>query len=187
MSKKSEKTKKSKFWDQYTNDTSKAMSWFRYGLLLDTEPLVIYLVGLYDKHNNSNYLKNLGHDKLDFTILTRFFERLKIKNFIVTPHVLSEFCSLTKIKIKPNNPNFHKFLEKMIPRIKEIKEIYTTKDEIIELEYDNLKKHGIADAGVLLLAKQNKLPIITNEWAMNGLLEKNNSLVFYLDDLKCLK
>jgi len=43
---------------------AKYNSFFRNGILLDTEMLYLLIVGTYDSQNNTNFLKKLSFDKL---------------------------------------------------------------------------------------------------------------------------
>lgn len=178
-----QKQRGNKFWDMYGSSPRKLSHKLQSGLFIDTEPLIIYLVGLYDSRYNSNYLSKFNKQKRDFTVLMRFFEQMKVKHFIVTPQILAEFWSLTKNHLDGRHPDF---IEKIIPYLKnDVIEKYVKKDEI--LESDILAKYGITDIGTLEVVKKNKYPALICEWALSGLLEKNDAMVIYFEQLKELK
>ncbi|MCK5698667.1 MAG: hypothetical protein KAH93_02385 [Candidatus Aenigmarchaeota archaeon] len=178
-----QKQRGNKFWNLYGSSPQKLSHELQLGLFLDTEPLIIYLVGLYDSRFRSNYLGKFNRQKIDFTVLARFFQQMKVKHFIVTPQILAEFWSLTKNNLGGRHPDF---IEKIIPYLKnDVIEEYVKKDVI--LESDIVTKYGITDIGTLTVVKNNKYPALICEWALSGLLEKNDAMVIYFEQLKELK
>ena len=70
-------------------------------LLLDTGPLLLYLVGFY----NTKYLSNINYNSQDHALLVDF---LKYREIVVTPQVLAEVSNLANNRLK--DAVSHKFI-----------------------------------------------------------------------------
>ena len=157
------------------------ISFFSGGLVLDTNVLILYLVGLFDIRNNHNYLNGFKYDKKDYFTLTKFIELAKIKNFIVTPHILTEFYSLTKNKIK--NKSWDAFVNSCSPFLLNFNEIYINKNEIIQ--HRKFRKFGFCDVGIkIIYEKRNCNAILTDDAPLHGSCIKSDMACIHFADVK---
>ncbi|MCK5321902.1 MAG: hypothetical protein KAJ47_01435 [Candidatus Aenigmarchaeota archaeon] len=182
MSKKKILQRNSKFWEMYGSSKLKLSLCFNKGLILDTKLLILYLVGIYDIRNKTHYLDRFSLCNKDYVFLTRFFEQMRvIDKLIITPQILSEFCSLINTRLKTNSSNF---MFNILSLLKDINEEYITKNEI--LEEDEFCKYGSTDIGIYIMSNNKDYPVITCDSDLTGLIEKNNNLVINFEEIKCL-
>ena len=166
----------------YGVSKSKLSICFNKGLVVDTKLLILYLVGVYDIRNKTYYLDRFSLCNKDYVFLTRFFEQMKvIDKLIITPQILSEFCSLINTRLKKNSSNF---MFTILPLLKNINEEYIKKNEI--LEENQFCKYGSTDMGIYIISNKKDYPIITCDRNLTGLLENNNNLVVNFEEIKCL-
>lgn len=153
-------------------------SYFRKGIIVDTGPLVLLLAGHYNYNSIGKSKLTAEFEKGDFDILTSFLS--KFRKIIVTPHVLAEVSNLINTKV--NKSNFADFIEKIIEKLSDFKEVYIQKDEIISRE--NVKKVGITDAGILLACERDNNLILTKDFRFKGLCISKGLPVIHFDKLR---
>lgn len=153
-------------------------SYFRKGIIVDTGPLILLLAGYY------NY-DLIGKNKLtaeftmeDFDILMGFLS--KFRAIIVTPHILAEVSNLINKGV--NKSNFADFIERVIEKLLDFKEVHIHKDEILVGE--EVKKVGITDAGILLACEEGDNLILTKDFKFNGLCISKGLPVIHFDKLR---
>lgn len=73
--------------------------------VIDTEPLIVLLVGFFDMKNNKRHLEkiNIKYNKSCYTALANYVSG---KEILITPQVLAEFYSLTRRDIKSDDWEF---------------------------------------------------------------------------------
>lgn len=116
-------------------------------ILIDTGPLLLYLVGSYDKR----YLSRFGYDEYEFLLLIRFLS--SFKKVYVTPQVLAEASNLAKRRLKEEY--YPIFIRRSIVLLVGLWEEYVAKDEIIKRS--ELPRFGITDASLLSTVDRDKL------------------------------
>lgn len=141
-------------------------------VFIDTDPLLLFLVGTYDLDLISKFrrLKGKYTDK-DFQILRQFLTRAGI--IVVTPGVLSEVSNLVKDRyhsdlIKSNNGI-----------LSQVKELYTPKDDI--LKSDALYKFGFTDTSIFLAAKDCHGHVLTADRPLYNYCRKFDVRAFHLE------
>ena len=107
-------------------DVSKFM---RNGILIDTDILLILFIGEFDKNNNTNYLKELHAEELDFRFIHRFLNSLKKIKYIITPHIFHEFYK--HIQAIFLEEDFKKFFKIFKDYIVSLEEKHIDKNKII--------------------------------------------------------
>jgi len=83
-------------------------------IITDTSPLLLLLIGLYDKNVIESFKRLSRYDSYDYDLLLQFITRRKI---IVTPQVLSEVSNFAN-RLKPNK--FSEFIEENKPTLEKI-------------------------------------------------------------------
>jgi len=164
-----------------TEHPYKLVPFFNRGVVLDTGMLLLYLVGLFDKSNNSNFLREFGYTKKDFAALTRFLELMKINTFVVTPHILTEFYSLTKNSIK--SEAWSRFLDLCMHNLLKFKEIHIEKDEI--LQHRRFKRLGFCDVGIKLICKKEHCnAMMTDDRDLHTVCKEADLMTIPFGDIK---
>ncbi|SNQ59842.1 PIN domain-containing protein [Candidatus Methanoperedens nitratireducens] len=108
-------------------------------IVIDTSPLLLLLMGLYDKNAINNFKRLSEYDSNDYDLLYQFVAKRKI---IVTPQVLSEVSNFAD-QLKNR---FSEFIEENRPNLEKIDEKYITKAEI--LTSPEVVKFGFTDTSI---------------------------------------
>ena len=125
-----------------------SLEWYRYKkIVIDTGPLLLYLVGFYRIKD----LEHFGYKDRDLLLLNEF-----LKNFseiLVTPHVLAEMSDLAESRL---NKRFSSFMFTSFDRLYALGEEYITKNEILGRK-NCVSKFGIADVASIGVSEKNIL------------------------------
>lgn len=132
-------------------------------LILDTNVLLLFLVGAYDP----NYIKdcplmkegNKVYEVQHFELVKKIIERFPNK-IVVTPHIISEVNMLSQINIKPKDRLGDYFMNL-------IKQLESYKEHLVALKIllnsGGVVEFGITDISLIEAAKQNKWLILTDD------------------------
>ena len=132
-------------------------------LVLDTNVLLIFLVGIYD----INYLRVCSltidgkriYDEEDFKLVEKIIKIFPNK-IVVTPHIISEVNMLSQIKI--NEPErLRNYFSKLIKQLENYKEDFIPLK--ILLNSGGIVEFGITDISLIEIARQKKWLILTND------------------------
>ncbi len=133
-------------------------------IITDTSPLLLLLMGLYDKNAIEDFKRLSGYDSDDYEILLQFVARRKI---IVTPQVLSEVSNFAD-QLKNR---FSEFIKENRPYLEKIDEKYITKTEI--LTSPEVVKFGFTDTSIILAAKENNALVLTDDFPLCNICKRN--------------
>lgn len=129
-------------------------------IITDTSPLLLLLMGLYDKNAIGDF-KRLSpkYDSEDYDLVLQFVARRKI---IVTPQVLSEVSNFAEgLKNK-----FSEFIEGNRPTLEKINEKYIPKTDILASQ--EVVKFGFTDTSIILAAKETNALVLTDDFPLFG-------------------
>jgi|SRR3989344_4581031 len=139
------------------------------GLIIDTNILLLFLVGSYSKEfiekcvlftdNNKRYCID------DFELLKKIFAYFQ--KLVVTPQVVAELSnlSITGGDIK-SKETFHAYINAVIDFLKSAEERHQKTDSIWGMELKTIGRFGFTDMTMFELSKQTKMPILTDELAL---------------------
>lgn len=150
-------------------------------ILIDTKPLLLFLVGIYDVRTNSNHLNSFGYTKKDFHILRKFFEQMKINSFVITPHIFTEFCYWIE---QENDYDLKLFIKNVLPfEATKIGEKYIEKDNI--LKNKEFEKFGATDTSIIIGSEEYN-SIITDEYNLSRCCDRNYGklVINFKEDIK---
>jgi len=133
-------------------------------IITDTSPLLLLLIGLYDKNVIESFKRLSRYDSYDYDLLLQFITRRKI---IVTPQVLSEVSNFAN-RLKPNK--FSEFIEENKPTLEKIDEKYIPKTDILASQ--EIVKFGFTDTSIILAAKETNALVLTDDYALLGKCKK---------------
>ena len=132
-------------------------------IIFDTSPLLLLLMGIYDKNAISGFKRLSEYDADDYELLMQFAYNRKI---IVTPHVLSEVSNFAdRLKDK-----FSEFLECTKMTLNRIDEKYIPKNII--LSTPEVIKLGFTDISIIIAAKENNALVLTNDFPLYGMCKR---------------
>lgn len=153
----------------------------RNGVLVDTNLLLVYLVGYYDYAtgyqtvNRSRYTKGT-YDPGDFDILNAMLERFRKR--ITTPHILAEVSNLVNQLPTGADTFCIELLKNIIPALQE----RTIPAE--ELAKENaFVAFGVADTSIIKAA-QDPCLVLTDDFKLSGYMASNGMDVLNFHEIK---
>jgi len=134
---------------------------FNRGLIVDTNLLILLIVGYFDKNYINQYKRTSTYSIKDFEILRDIVDRFEL--IVTTPHILAEVSNLCIDNKEPDkmSKRFGKFIMTFIDTIFKFKEIYISKNKILILDY--FKSLGLTDTALIEIARMNKYNVITDD------------------------
>jgi len=139
-------------------------NFYNRGIIVDTNLLILFLVGKYDIDYISKFKITYKYSIEDFEILRDFV--VKFKKIIITPHILAELSNLS-MKITENR--LKEYFKYFIEILKKSDEINIDKNSILLSKY--VDKIGITDVGIMLASENNDLLFITDEFRLANISE----------------
>ena len=135
------------------------------GLIVDTNILILFLVGSYDI-NQIEKLKVLNNsDKKysidDFKLLKELFEYFK--KIIIIPQVIAELSNLSITGGGVNGNKLNDYLQIVIKFLKRAEERHQQTNCLWGMELSVIGKYGFTDMTLFELSKQTKMQILTDE------------------------
>jgi hypothetical protein len=162
--------------------TSKIRKYGRSGVLVDTNLLLVYFVGLYDSVtgyeliNTFKYTKG-DYESGDFDILLAFLGEFEV--LVTTPHILAEVSnSITGGLTDPARDLCLGLMQQTIPSFQE--HHVPAKDLIGE---DLFRTYGVADMGILRTAAERHL-VLTDDYRLSGYLNQIGIDTLSLPEIK---
>lgn len=172
-----------------TNPNSKSniriYNYLRKGILIDTAPLYLMVVGKYDDKNNTHYLKHFKFDSQDYYCFINFINSINKYQFFITPHIFTEFVKHIN-KAIPNEKHFAEVMDYIGFFFGFINERYINKNQIIKEKFFRNKVCEIGDISLTLLGNNmNCGVLITQDMIFAGHCEKEHKfLIIPYDSIK---
>jgi rRNA-processing protein FCF1 len=146
-------------------------------LLLDTGPLLLYLVGFY----NNKYLPSINYSSQDHALLVDF---LNYREIVVTPQVLAEVSNLANKRLR--EANFSNFIINSINILMNAREDYVEKGKILK-RADEVAKFGITDTSLIeASARGSNRLLLTSDERLFYYCSGNDIPAIHLNSLKNL-
>jgi len=130
------------------------------GLIIDTNLLILLLVGYYDIDFIKTCTKTNEYDKSDFIYIASIIKELKPK-IIVTPHILTELSNLTFKKMLSGD-KFNKYFQEVCALLELADERHIGKDTIMR-DSKLLASFGFTDLSIIEAAKKHGYAVITDD------------------------
>ena len=131
-------------------------NFYNRGIIVDTNLLILFLVGKYDIDYISKFKITCKYSKKDFEILKNFVNRFK--KLIITPHILSE---LSNLSMKIPEKRLARYFKYFIGILKISDEINIDKNSILLNKY--IDKIGVTDVGIVLASENDDFLFITDD------------------------
>lgn len=130
-------------------------------IVLDTNVLLVYFIGLYDSSFIHSFKRTNKYSKTDF---------LNIKNIVmnfsvvfITPQILAEISNFT---FEIHEPKLTIYMKKLIRTIRDFKEDHIAMDKLIANE-NLICSIGFTDVSIIEVAKKNDCLILTSDFEMS--------------------
>jgi len=147
------------------------------GLLIDTNVLIMYIVGLFDRNYIPQFKRTRQYTPDDFLIvqqLARTFHRL-----ITTPHILAE---LSNLSVSVREPHAAVYFRRLTELLNAAKEHYTNKD--ILLRDARLARLGFTDLSIVEAAKDAGYLVLTDDLDAANAIRAERCNVINLNELR---
>ena len=128
-------------------------------LILDTNLLILLLVGLCDKDRVSSCELTSSYSYNDCELLYEIFKYFKTE-IIVTPHVIAELSNLTH---SLPDKKHHYFFSMLVSKLTSFREEQITISELLGTKLEIIVRFGFPDLGILETAKRIEAVILTND------------------------
>jgi hypothetical protein len=133
------------------------------GLLIDTNLLLLYLVGMYDQKRIPRFKRTMAFTIDEFLLLATIFE--SFDKIITTPNILTEVSNFSGQLPRDLHPDFYSDFATKIPILEER---YTASVAISASAHFN--KFGLTDSGIVDTVKGNYL-VLTDDLKLFGYLQ----------------
>jgi len=134
-------------------------------IFIDTGPLLLLLIGIYDKELIGSAKRVNKYKQIHFDLLFRFLVRRKV---LVTPGILAEVSNFSKQVV--GSKKFNEFVKSNLEDLRSLGECHISKDIIIET--DEFLRFGYTDASILLAIRENRASIITDDYPLYSKCKK---------------
>jgi hypothetical protein len=141
------------------------------GILLDTNILLLYLVGTFDQRIVSTFSRTSNFSENDFIILLKLLALFEAK--FTTPHILTEVSNLFG-----NRHDLHYSLQAYFMIVQEL---YITGARLGQNE--NFVEFGMTDTAILDLYENSYL-VVTDDRRFYGLLLNNGVDTINFEDIR---
>lgn len=138
----------------------------REGLLIDSNILLLLMVGAYDAALARDFKRTAHFSSNDLDLLESFVNRFA--RIITTPYLLAEVNGLANGLPERHKEGFFESFRRIISRIVELRSPAT---EVCAME--SFKKYGFCDAAVEN-ALQQRFLLLTDDFRLTGFLESKN-------------
>ena len=135
-------------------------------IITDTSPLLLLLIGSYDKSAIRGFKRLSKYDSDDFDLLFQFVATRRI---IITPQILAEVSNLAK-ELKNNPTTFSEIIEKNKTLLEKVCEKYIPKNDILGSQ--ELARFGFTDASIIVAAKENDALVLTDDYPLLGICKR---------------
>ena len=144
-------------------------------VVIDTGPLLFYLVGTYDR----NHLRRFGYDWPDYILLLNYLG--SFRRVLVTPQVLAEASNLARRRLK--DEHYTAFISRSISCLSGLGEEYIPKDDILKMP--ELPRFGITDSSLIEMMRRDKL-LLTDDAPLFWYCSGKEMPVVHLDGIRSL-
>ncbi len=145
-------------------------------LIIDTNLLILLIVGRYNINLISGHKKLGRYDKHDYNFVN--FIAGKAKVIYLTPGIISEVTN----HLNPSDKNYSNYFRKLISILEFFQEEYKNKNVILKLSF--FPKLGYTDSTIIDLSIQEKCLVLTDDREMVLELRKNKIYELYLTEKK---
>lgn len=146
------------------------------GLLIDTNLLLVYFIGRYDRERLSTFKRTAKYSPDDYIIIARFIGYFRL--LVTTPHILTEVSNLSNGLPDDFKENYYQEFKKQMTVLNEL---YEPSIKICDCEH--LGRFGLTDSCITLLSK-GKYLVFTDDFDLSNLLQSLKIDVLNLNHVK---
>lgn len=150
------------------------------GLIIDTNVLLLLLVGLYDESFVSHFKRTRMYTPEDFRIVKEFASYFR--QIVVTPHILAE---LSNLSLQMKEDRLGPYFSCLTQVLKAARETPISKDVLLQDE--TLPRFGFTDLSIASASSQHRTLVLTDDFRLFGLLSGRNGNVINFNHLRQLR
>lgn len=129
-------------------------------LVLDTNLLLLLLVGGCDKKLLKNYTSTRKYSDNDYDLLIQILRRFD-SSIVITPHILTEISNLSRRDIK--EPQLSYYFKTVIDKLKNCKEEHFPLENLTGVKINILSRFGFTDISIIEVAQKIEAVILTDD------------------------
>ena len=129
-------------------------------LLLDTNLLLLLLVGACDKTFLPKFNCTSKYTEDDYNLLISIFNFFETK-IVITPHILAEFSDISIRDIKA--PKIHYYFATVLNRLKNYREEHIPLERFFGMQVSILAIYGFPDMSIIEASKKLDAVILTDD------------------------
>ena len=134
------------------------------GILVDTNVLLLYLIGNFDVKFITNFKRTSSYTQEDFFVLNKFIKCFKRR--LTTPNILTEVSNLSP---NCNNLRWRGYFENFKNEIEIVDEKYFQSNNLSKM--DEFSFLGLTDSSIIKIAQQKYL-VLTDDLPLYDRLQK---------------
>jgi hypothetical protein len=146
------------------------------GVLVDSNLLLLYFVGSYDRNVISRFKRTAKFTPEDYTLLHRFLSAFT--RIVTTPHILTEISNLAGQLYDRARLDV---MERLAAGIHLLHEVHTPSIELARTP--SFKRFGLTDSGVVSNAR-GKFLVLTDDFRLSQFLHSEGVHVFNFNHLR---
>jgi len=146
------------------------------GVIIDTNLLLLLLIGIFDKHNINKYKRVAKYSKEDFDNIFRLSSLFK--RIVVTPQILGELTNFVNVSEREEQ----NMISSITKLLKSSHEKYFEKKLLTEEPL--IARIGFTDATILIAARGQKLLVITDDFPLTRVLRSEKCDLLNLNDIR---
>ena len=155
--------------------------YWRKGIIIDTNLMLVYIVGMYNPNYVGQFHKTEDYCREDYDYIYSVLSHFS--KVIITPHILAELSNLSpKIQDNKQDKKLLEYFNVFKDVLERTSERYIKKDDI--LNFPLLPKFGITDLAIIEAAKRYNYLVFTNDSSMVGCMRNMDMEVLYLNDIR---
>ncbi|MFB3891445.1 MAG: PIN domain-containing protein [Phycisphaerae bacterium] len=147
------------------------------GVLPDTNVLLLFLVGSFDKGFIREFKRTAMYTADDYEIIRRLLGGFQ--KIVITPHVLTE---VSNFSMKITEPKLSRYLAVLVKTILQYKEHHVPKESILPSPL--LPKLGVTDLSIMEAAREEGCLVLTDDWPATNALRKAGCHVLNFSNLR---
>jgi rRNA-processing protein FCF1 len=148
------------------------------GILIDTNILLLYVVGLVNKQRISAFKRTKQFTSEDFDLLAQILK--SFQKVIATPSILTEVNSLAN---QLGEPERSKCLQLFGQTIIQIEEVYQPSHQLAQLQ--EFQKFGLTDCSILEVSQGSYL-VLTDDFRLAATLQRRKIDVINFNHIRFL-
>ncbi len=146
------------------------------GLLIDTNLLVLLIVGSVNRDRISRFKRTTSYSSADWDLLSGILEQISRRYTL--PHVLAEVGTLIDLK----GPELEVAREVLLRLIKQLRELQISSADACATPL--YKRLGLTDATIAEAARLHRCSVLTNDSGLFAALANEGSSVAMFDHLR---